>query len=234
VPDVVRTVHVHAGTAGGDRTDGEHAAVAAAAEALRSGGIVILPTDTVYGLAARPDAPDAVQAVYRAKGRPSGMHLPVLAASVDQVSALGVAFGTAASVLAARWWPGPLTLAFAFEPGAGRPAWLAGRDEVAVRVPDHAFVRALLRRTGVLVVTSANPHGADTPLTAAAASASLGGAVDLVVDGGALTEVPSTLVNLVGRAPVVEREGAIPSGVIVDALRSAGVPVDGPGDGGSR
>jgi L-threonylcarbamoyladenylate synthase len=205
---------------------------------LGSGGIVILPTDTVYGLAARPDARDAVQAVYRAKGRPSGMHLPVLAASVDQVLALGVAFGDAASVLATRWWPGPLTLAFAFEQGAERPAWLAGRDEVAVRVPDHAFVRALLRETGVLVVTSANPHGAATPLTAHDASASLGAAVDLVVDGGTLTEVPSTLVNVVGGAPALEREGAIPAAEILDALGGVGVRMDGvvngDGRGGSR
>jgi L-threonylcarbamoyladenylate synthase len=204
---------VHAGSDG---------AIGAAAAALRSGGIVVLPTDTVYGLAALPHLPDAVQAVYRAKGRPSGMDLPVLAASVEQVRGLGVAFGAAASALAERWWPGPLTLAFAFDPGSGRPDWLAGREEVAVRVPDHDFVRALLRETGVLVVTSANPHRAATPLTAEAVSASLGPSVDLVVDGGALTEVPSTLVNLVGPEPVVEREGVVPASDIVDALTGAG------------
>ena len=76
------------------------------------------------------------------------MHLPVLAASLDQVRALGVAFTPAARALARPWWPGPLTLAFGFEPGAPRPAWLAGRDEVAVRIPDHDFLRALLARTG--------------------------------------------------------------------------------------
>jgi len=201
--------------AGGD------GAVGAAAAVLRSGGIVVLPTDTVYGLAALPHLPDAVQAVYRAKGRPSGMHLPVLAATVEQVRGLGVAFGAASSVLADRWWPGPLTLAFAFDPGSGRPDWLAGRDEVAVRVPDHDFVRALLRETGVLVVTSANPHGTATPLTAEAVSASLGPSVGLVVDGGALTEVPSTVVSLVGREPVVEREGVIPAPDVVEALTGA-------------
>jgi L-threonylcarbamoyladenylate synthase len=221
VPAVVTTVHAGAGD-DGEALGQMAAAVEAAAAALRSGGIVVVPTDTVYGLAARPDVPVAVQAVYRAKGRPAGMHLPVLAASAEQVRALGVAFGAAASVLAARWWPGPLTLAFAFEPGAARPDWLAGREEVAVRVPDHAFVRALVRETGVLVVTSANPHGAATPLTAEAASASLGTAADLVVDGGPLTETPSTLVNLGGRVPVVEREGAIPAADIFEALEAVG------------
>jgi L-threonylcarbamoyladenylate synthase len=197
-------------------------AIAATAGALRAGGIVVLPTDTVYGLAARPDDARAVQAVFRAKERPSGMHLPVLAASVEQVRGLGVAFDAAASVLAGRWWPGPLTLAFAFAGDAARPSWLDGRDEVAVRVPDHDFVLALLRETGVLVVTSANPHGGATPLTADAASAGLATAVDLIVDGGALTEVPSTLVNLAGPEAVVERAGAIPEPDVMVALRDAG------------
>ena len=97
----------------------------AAVELLRDGGVAVVPTDTVYGLAARPDEADAVRAIYRLKGRPEGMHLPVLAASVDQVRALGVAFTPGADALARRWWPGPLTLAFGFD-GGTRPARLAG------------------------------------------------------------------------------------------------------------
>lgn len=193
-----------------------------------------MPTDTVYGLAARPDDIEAVRSVYRAKGRPSGMHLPVLAASAAQVRDLGVAYGAAASVLARRWWPGPLTLAFAFDPDATRPDWLDGRDEVAVRVPDHDFVRALLRETGVLLVTSANRHGAATPLTADAASRGLGSAVDLVVDGGLLTEVPSTLVNLAGPEAVVERVGVIPEDDIRSALGDAGSDLGSGASSGAR
>ena len=120
----------------------------AASEVLRAGGVVVVPTDTVYGLAARPGDCDAVQSVYRAKGRPEGMHLPVLAATLEQVRALGVAFTPAAGALARWWWPGPLTLAFGFDAASERPAWLAGRDEVAVRIPDHDFLRALLARDG--------------------------------------------------------------------------------------
>jgi L-threonylcarbamoyladenylate synthase len=193
----------------------------AAATVLLDGGVVVLPTDTVYGLAARPSDADAVQAVFLAKGRPEGMHLPVLAASVAQVRALGVDFTPAARTLALRWWPGPLTLAFGFDPGSSRPAWLAGRDEVAVRVPDHDFLRRLLARTGVLVVTSANPHGAPTPRTAHDVAAGLGPAVDLVVDGGALRDVPSTLVNVRTPEPVVEREGALTRAEVADALAGA-------------
>jgi L-threonylcarbamoyladenylate synthase len=190
----------------------------AAAETLQRGGLVVVPTDTVYGLAVRPGDDDAVQAVYRAKGRPGGMHLPVLAASLDQVRALGVEVTTAAGVLAGRWWPGPLTLAFGFEAGSARPDWLAGRDEVAVRIPDHDFLRGLLRATGVLLVTSANPHGAPTARVAGDVSLSLGDAVDLIVDGGELTEVPSTLVNVRGEQPAIEREGVISRTEIETAL----------------
>jgi L-threonylcarbamoyladenylate synthase len=190
----------------------------AAADALRAGRVVVVPTDTVYGLAARPDDPAAVRAVYRAKDRPGGMHLPVLAASVAQVHGLGVAFTAVAGALARRWWPGPLTLALAFDPDGVRPGWLAGRDEVAVRIPDHEFLLTLLAETGALVVTSANPHGAPTPLTADDVAAGLGDSVDLIVDGGRLTEVPSTLVNVTGDVPVVERDGAIPRADIAAAL----------------
>ncbi len=198
----------------------DEAGARAAAETLRQGGVVVVPTDTVYGLAARPGDADAVQAVYRAKGRPEGMPLPVLAASLDQVRALGVEMTDAASALAGRWWPGPLTLAFGFGPGSGaaRPAWLAGRDEVAVRIPDHDFLRGLLRVTGPLLVTSANAHGAPTPRAAGDVAASLGRSVDLIVDGGELTEVPSTLVNVRGPGGAVEREGVITRDEIERAL----------------
>jgi L-threonylcarbamoyladenylate synthase len=197
-------------------TDDEGARIAA--DTLRRGGVVVVPTDTVYGLAARPEDADAVQAVYRVKGRPDGMHLPVLAASLDQVRALGVDLPDAAGALADRWWPGPLTLAFGFDAGSERPAWLAGRDEVAVRIPDHAFLRGLLQATGVLLVTSANPHGAPTASVADDVAVSLGDSVDLIVDGGVLTEVPSTLVNVRNEKAVVEREGVISVAEVEDAL----------------
>ena len=192
-----------------------------AAEVLGDGGLVVVPTDTVYGLAVRPDDVDAVRAVYRVKSRPEGMHLPVLAASLAQVRALGVAFPAGADALARRWWPGPLTLAFGFQQELDRPAWLAGREEVAVRIPAHDFLRSLLERTGVLVVTSANSHGSPTPRSAQDVADGLGPSVDLVVDGGQLEDVPSTLVNVHGTEPVVEREGAISRVDVASALTAA-------------
>jgi L-threonylcarbamoyladenylate synthase len=209
---------------------GDDGALAAAVVALRAGALVVVPTDTVYGLAALPSDAEAVQAVYRAKDRPEGMHLPVLAASPEQVRSLGVSFTEAAQTLACRWWPGPLTLAFGFEEGAGapRPEWLAGRTEVAVRIPDHAFLRALLAETGPLLVTSANPHGAPTPRRAEDVAAALGRSVHLIVDGGPLTEVPSKLVSVSGAVPALEREGAI-AWTEVEAALAGGAPVPVPG-----
>jgi L-threonylcarbamoyladenylate synthase len=199
------------------RADADGERVAAAW--LQRGGVAVVPTDTVYGLAARPAEEAAVRTIYRLKGRPEGMHLPVLAASVDQVRELGVAFTPGAAVLAEKWWPGPLTLAFGFEPQLERPAWLRGRTEVAVRIPAHPFLRAVLQETGVLAVTSANTHGAPTPRTADEVARALGSAVELLVDGGELQDVPSTLVNVNGPQPSVEREGAISRRAIADALQ---------------
>ena len=191
------------------------------ADWLLQGGVAVVLTDTVYGLAARPDQVDATHAIYRMKGRPEGMHLPVLAASVAQVRGLGVAFTPGAEALARRWWPGPLTMAFGFESQLDRPPWLEGRAEVAVRIPDHHFLRGLLEQTGVLVVTSANPHGAPTPRTARDVVQALGSSVELVIDGGTLHDVPSTLVNVSGAEPSVEREGALARRAIADALKEA-------------
>jgi L-threonylcarbamoyladenylate synthase len=191
------------------------------AEWLLRGGVAVVPTDTVYGLAARPAEVDAVRTIYRLKGRPEGMHLPVLAANADQVRSLGVAFTPAAEELARHWWPGPLTLAFGFGLQPDRPDWLQGRTEVAVRIPAHHFLHAVLQETGVLVVTSANPHGAPTPRTAKDVAGALGSAVELVVDGGELQDVPSTLVNVNGPTPSIEREGAIARQAIIETMQEA-------------
>ncbi len=193
-------------------------ALEAAAAALRAGEVVVVPTDTVYGIAALPGLEGAAERIYAAKDRPGDLPLPVLAASLDQVHELGVEFTPAARTLAARWWPGPLTLAFGFAAASTRPTWLAGRDEVAVRIPLNDFLLALLRATGPLLVTSANRHGAPTPPSAEEAGRQLAPHVDLAIDAGTLDSTPSTLVNV--RSPVaeVEREGALPRREVAAAL----------------
>ena len=178
----------------------------------------MVPTDTVYGIAALPDVDGAAGRIYVAKGRPGHLQLPVLAASLEQVHGLGVAFTPAATALAARWWPGPLTLAFGFSAASIRPHWLTEREEVAVRIPQNDFLLALLRATGPLLVTSANRHGAATPPSAEEAARQLAPQVDLAIDAGTLDSSPSTLVNVRSLVADVEREGAIPRAEVDSAL----------------
>jgi L-threonylcarbamoyladenylate synthase len=196
----------------------DHDALGAASKALRAGEVVLVPTDTVYGLAAMPDRAEAVHRIYLAKDRPEQMPLPVLAASLGQIRQLGVEFPDTATLLSERWWPGPLTMAFGFSADSTRPPWLTGREEVAVRIPAQDFLLALMADTGVLLVTSANRHGEPTSTSAVEAGSHVAPHVDLVIDAGILTAVPSTLVNVHGPAPVIEREGAISGEAIAAAL----------------
>lgn len=178
-------------------------------ECLKSGGVVLLPTDTVYGLAVSPLHPDAVERLYRMKDRPRQMKLPVMVHDVEALKDLGTIVGPAAErLLRSRLVPGALTVAMGLDP-ARTPAWLAGRDEVAVRIPDDCYLLAVLAAAGPLLVTSANAHGVDTPETMREALAQLDPAPDLAIDGGPRRMIPSTLVNCRREPPVVEREGVV-------------------------
>ncbi|MDR2131228.1 MAG: threonylcarbamoyl-AMP synthase [Odoribacteraceae bacterium] len=178
-------------------------------EVLRAGGVVLLPTDTVYGLAARPDDDAALDRLFALKARPREVYLPVMVAGAAWLEGLGVEMNEAARRLSrSRFMPGPLTLVLGF--GAGeRVAWLAGREEVAVRVPDDAFLLAVLREAGPLLVTSANRHGRGTRERARDILPELAGAPDLVIERGRGREVPSTIVNCRREPPVIERRGLV-------------------------
>jgi L-threonylcarbamoyladenylate synthase len=177
-------------------------ALDAAEAALHGGGAVVLPTDTVYGIAAFKEH---IGVLYELKDRPDAVPIAVLVADAEQAASLGRLDG-AARRLADRFWPGPLTLVL--------PADDSGAT-VGVRCPDHAFVRALAARVGPLPTTSANRHGEPTPPTATEAAAALAGAPALVVDGGPCGGVASTVVDVGG---VVLREGALSSADIAAAL----------------
>ncbi len=141
---------------------------------LEAGELVIVPTETVYGLAGDPLAPGAVERIYALKGREAGKPLPLLAADREQVRAFGARLDGRALRLAARYWPGPLTLVLE-TPGG----------EEGFRVPDHAVMRAILARLGrPLRVTSANRSGAPEARTAVGALAALGAGVALAMDAG--------------------------------------------------
>ncbi|MBC6440425.1 MAG: threonylcarbamoyl-AMP synthase [Rhodospirillales bacterium] len=193
-------------------------AVSRAKAALDAGGVIVVPTETVYGLAVMPHDPDAVARMFAIKQRPATRNLPVMVAERSQLDGLDVIVPEAADrLIASGLVPGPLTIALGFGDGA-RPAWLEGRDEMAFRIPDNAFMLALLRETGPLFVTSANMHARDTQQTIAEILPQLAFAPDLAVDGGTGKMVPSTLVNCAVDPPKVEREGVVPRDRIKELL----------------
>ena len=176
------------------------AGIARAAQLLRSGGLVALPTETVYGLAARADSAEAVAAIYRAKGRPGFNPLIVHVHSIEQAAQLAV-LDDRAHALAAAFWPGALTMVLPLKDGAAiAPAVTAGLPTIALRCPAHRVIRAVLSATGLpLAAPSANRSGGISPTTAGHVAASLGAATELVLDGGACTTgLESTIVALRG------------------------------------
>ena len=172
------------------------AAITAAAALIRAGEIVAVPTETVYGLAADASNAAAVARIYAAKGRPSFNPLIVHVLDLAAAEALAV-FDDEARDLAARFWPGPLTLVLPLRPEAPIASLVtAGLDTIAIRVPAHRAMRALLDASGMaLAAPSANRSNGLSPTTAAHVAASLGEAVPLIVDDGACDAgVESTIV----------------------------------------
>lgn len=176
----------------------DKAALAQAADALRAGQIVALPTETVYGLAARADSADAVAAIYRAKGRPDFNPLIVHVSDLAGAEALALVDDRARQ-LAAAFWPGPLTMVLPLRADAPLAAAVtAGLPTVAIRCPAHPVMRAVLADSGLpLAAPSANASGGVSPTTAAHVAASLGDRVGLIVDGGECRAgIESTIIAL--------------------------------------
>ncbi len=185
------------------------ARVAAAAAVLRRGGLVVYPTETFYGLGALAREGAALERLARAKLRPEGKPLPLLAADLAQVAEVARLEGRAARI-AARFWPGPLTLVLPARPGL--PAEItAGTGTVGIRVPGSPLARALARAAGgALVSTSANPSGGPPPAQVADLEPRLRGAVDHVLDGGPTPGGrPSTVVAVEGESVRLVRAGAV-------------------------
>jgi len=188
------------------------------AACLANGGVVLLPTDTVYGLAVSPNFEESIDRLFALKGRPRTVNLPIMVASDAELEPLGFELSEPARrLLRSPLIPGSLTLALGFKSDY-RPDWLRGRDEAAVRIPKHNQLLAVLRQTGPLLVTSANAHSADTPDNVAAILEQLDGAPDLAIDGGLLRTTASTLVNCRVDPPVIERLGVVPESEVLRYL----------------
>jgi L-threonylcarbamoyladenylate synthase len=187
-------------------------------EVVARGGLVVLPTDTLYGVGCDPFNPSAVDALFLAKKRGRDLPLPVLVHTWRQAVGLVEDIGDQAQALIGAWWPGPLTLVFKEAAGIG---WDLGdsRGTVAVRMPKHTFTLALIQRTGPLAVSSANHSGEPTPTTMPGIVEQLGDDVGVFFDAGPAPEGPaSTIVDLSGPRPRLLREGAIPPGEIERVL----------------
>ena len=206
---------------------GDESGLAQTAEILRSGGLVALPTETVYGLAGRADSEAAVAAIYRAKGRPDFNPLIVHVDSLAQAERLAL-FDDRAALLAERFWPGPLTLVLPLRKEASiAPAVTAGLATIAIRMPAHPLLRAVLGRLGLpLAAPSANRSGGVSPTSAEHVQVSFGAAAPPILDGGASENgLESTIVALRQGGWQLLRPGPIPESAVAALLGDA-MPVE--------
>lgn len=210
-----------------------------AAEVIRAGGLVAFPTETVYGLGANALDPAAVARIFAAKGRPATNPLIVHVADPDQVLTVAADWPEAAAALAARFWPGPLTIVVPKRPGVP-DAVTAGGPTVAVRCPAHAVARALIRAAGVPVAApSANRSNELSPTRAEHVLKGLNGRIEMLLDGGPCPGgIESTVVDVTGSAVRVLRPGLITAPMLEAVVgpvsashggNAAGVPARSPG-----
>ena len=182
--------------------------ISRALEILKHGGLVAFPTDTVYGVGALAFDAKAVESIYAAKDRPVEKAIPILIGGPEDLDKVTAEVPPIAAKLAARFWPGPLTLVIPKHPNL--PDVVSASPTVGVRVPDHPVARALLRAAGPMAVTSANISGQASPKNAEEVSRQLNGRIPLILDGGETPGgVPSTVVNCLGTEPVILREGPV-------------------------
>ena len=194
---------------------------------LRRGGLVAFPTETVYGLGADASNPAAVARIYAVKGRPAGHPVIVHIGDIGQLDRWAREIPGAATKLAARFWPGPLTLVLRRAPGVGDEL-TGGEDTIGLRIPGHPIALELLRQFGEgIAAPSANRFGRISPTTAEHVRNDLGEEVDLILDGGPCEiGIESTIVDLSRGRPVLLRPGQVSTGDIAATLGATPEPRD--------
>jgi L-threonylcarbamoyladenylate synthase len=181
------------------------------AQMLRNNEAVAFPTETVYGLGANAKSDEAVEKIFKAKGRPSDNPLIVHIASVAQLTEMVKEIPEKADKLINVFWPGPLTLIFKKKPGVLSELVTAGLDTVAVRMPDHPVASSLIRESGLpIAAPSANTSGRPSPTTAGHVKEDLAGKISAIVDGGATgVGLESTVLDCTEETPVILRPGGV-------------------------
>ena len=207
-----------------------HTQVELAAVILRKGGVVAVPTETVYGLAADASNPEAVKKIFSLKGRPADHPLIVHIADEAHLNHWAREIPTAAKLLARQFWPGPLTLILPRNPQVS-DVITGGQDSVGLRVPDHPVALALLRAmgpTGALAAPSANRYGRISPTAAEHVREELGDSVDMILDGGPCqVGLESTIVSCLAGKVTVLRPGGIPLNALEEVLQQKIAVMDG-------
>ena len=189
----------------------------AALEIIKSGGVIALPTDTVYGIACAVDCAAAIQQLYAIKERDALKAIPVLIGSLDQMDAIASDFNQSARILAENFWPGALTIVM--QKNRKLPQVLTSYDTVGIRMPAYAWLLDLIRKSGPLATTSANISGGHSPATAQEVLEQLDGRIELIVDGGKCPGgIPSTVVDCSQSAVKILREGGVSSSEIANKL----------------
>jgi L-threonylcarbamoyladenylate synthase len=186
--------------------------VTSAAHVIRNGGVILYPTDTVYGLGCSAHDAAAIQRVFEIKRRPDDKPTLLLVRDRAMLDTLVAEFPPVARKLAEKFWPGPLTIIFRSKPDV-HPLLTGGAGRVGVRIPDNEFCKRLLEETGVPIVsTSANISGSEGPQNIGTLRSEFGGLVDLVIDAGPPASfLPSTVVDVSDGSLKVVREGVIPA-----------------------
>lgn len=199
-------------------------AVARAAEKLRAGQLVALPTETVYGLAAKAWDAEAVSRIFAAKGRPAINPIIVHVSSLEMARECVAAWPPAAEKLARAFWPGPLTLVLP-KSTAVPSVVTAGGQTVGVRFPSHPVIKAVIEACGFpLAAPSANPSNQISPTTAEHVQSTLGTKIPLILDGGpSLVGIESTVIDLVSTPPRLLRPGMIPASALLSVLGKIGL-----------
>lgn len=204
--------------------------IADAAECLRQGGVVAIPTDTVYGIAVALPTPGGIERLFEVKQRPPEKGIVLLLADAAQAPAIGV-MTAGATALGEAFWPGGLTVIVPQRPDVVLPAALTGgAPTIGLRVPDHPVPRALAVGVGPLPTTSANRSGLPEGRDASEIATQIGADVDLILDGGPSTGGPaSTVVDCTGDRPLVLRVGAVALEQLAAVLDAEGIAHDLPG-----